>query len=260
MINSQLKELVRCTITPDKVAVVQIYRPEKLNALNQQVWVQLNRILRDLEKDSRVHVVILKGIESAFAAGADITEFQNLKAFQVIQKNPLETWFEVLPKMKKVLIAAVEGIALGGGCEVALMCDIVLADSKAKFSLPEIKLGMIPGGGGTQRLTKAVGKYRAMDIILTGKTLSAQEAAEIGMVSEVTQNWDQVYQVAKTIASYSLPALILAKKAVNTSQETPLSQGLAHELTLFNQVFSLSDKEEGIQALLNKRKPNFQNN
>ncbi|CAG9319865.1 unnamed protein product [Blepharisma stoltei] len=246
--------------TADKIAIITITRPSKLNAFSTAVWNDLNPLFRQAEDDPNVHVVILTGVGKSFAAGADVSEFQNKSTSSVIITNPIENWFTVLPRMKKPVIAAVNGLALGGGCEVAMMCDIIIASKTAKFGQPEIKLGLIPGAGGTQRLTRVVGKYKAMELILTGDMISADEAKEMGLVNKVVENaLEEAIVIAKKIASYSVPVVGIAKKSINFALEVGLSAGLSHELALFNSGFSLQDKEEGISALLNKRKPNFTN-
>lgn len=252
--------LATMQVTPDKIAIITITRANKLNAFNKEVWNQLNVFFRQVEDDPNIHVAILTGIGKSFAAGADVSEFQGLSTASVILTNPIENWFTVLPKMKKPIIAAVNGIALGGGCEVAMMCDIIIASKTAKFAQPEVKLGLIPGAGGTQRLTKAVGKYKAMELILTGDMMTAQEAKEAGLVNRVVDNaLEEAVNMAKKIALLSVPVIGLAKRAVNYSQEVGLTAGLTHELDLFNAGFSLADKEEGISALINKRVPLFTN-
>lgn len=261
LIEQQIAPLVLCEVLPNKVALITLSRPAKLNALSQELWKQLNCALRTLETNPLVHVVVLTGTGRAFAAGAEVSEFANLPSSRTIQKNPIEVWSDVLPHFKKPVIAAVNGFALGGGCELAMMCDIILAHKTAKFSQPEVKLGLIPGAGGTQRLTRAVGKYNSMFLVLTGEMVTAEEAAGMGLVSKVVAG-DVVAEaiaLGEKVAEFSLPILISAKNAVNSACEGGLRAGLDHELQLFNMVFSLSDKEEGIAAFLAKRKPKFIN-
>lgn len=261
LLEQQITPLVLCEVLTNKVALITLNRPAKLNALCQELWTQLNCTLRTLENNPLVHVIVLTGTGRAFAAGAEVSEFANFPSSRAIKRNPIEIWSEVLPHCKKPVIAAVNGFALGGGCELAMMCDIILAHETAKFSQPEIKLGLIPGAGGTQRLTRAIGKYKTMFLVLTGNMVTAKEAADMGLVSKVVRGdvVQEAVALGAEVAGFSLPVLISAKKAVNSACEGTLRAGLDHELQLFNLVFSLSDKEEGIAAFLAKRKPKFIN-
>ena len=253
--------LVLYEILPGNVGLITLNRPTKLNALSHEVWDGINKALLALENDPSVHVIVITGAGKAFAAGADITIFQGYGSTKAILKHPLEEWFRVITTIKKPIIAAVKGYCYGGGCELAMMCDMIIAHENAQFGQPEILLGIIPGAGGTQRLPKIIGKVKAMDMVLTGEPISAAEAKSLGLVSRVV-NGDLItatLEVARKIAKLSLPALVLAKRAVNASQETNLTEGLRRELDLFDLALGLKDKEEGILARLNKRNPNFKN-
>jgi enoyl-CoA hydratase/carnithine racemase len=259
--NHLAEPLVTVKKPADKIALVTLNRPTKLNALNNDLWRELNAILNGLESRSDIHVIILTGAGKAFCVGADVTIFDGLKPGHVAQKNPIESWFEVLQNIKKPVIAAVNGLALGGGCEIAMMCDIIIADKHAKFSQPEIKLALIPGAGGTQRLTRTIGKYKAMEMMLCGEMINAEDARMMGLVSKIAEKSavEDAMAMAKKIAGYSLPAVLLCKRAIKASMETGLSTGLTQELSLFNNALTLNDKVEGIAALLEKRPPKFTN-
>lgn len=243
----------------EPIAVVQLNRPEALNALNPELMHQLVANLQELDKDSAIRAIVLTGSDKAFAAGADIKEMAPLSAKEIKQQNPLLIWDQVA-RVKKPLIAAVSGYALGGGCELAMMCDMIVASETAKFGQPEISLGIIPGAGGTQRLTQAIGKYKAMEWILTGNIYSAQEACQAGLICKVTPPADYLNEakaLAKKIAEKSPIALHAAKQSILKSLELTLEEGLQTERELFYNLFDTEDQKEGMRAFLEKRKPDF---
>jgi len=245
--------------TSGRVALVTLNRPDSLNALNQLVMKEIVAASRDFDRDPNIAVVILTGAGRAFAAGADIKEMENL-TFSEAYKGGLFSGWEDFARRKKPWIAAVNGFALGGGCEVAMMCDIIIASEKAKFGQPEIKLGLLPGMGGSQRLTKAVGKPMAMDMILTGRMIDSAEALRIGLVSRVFSAddlMDEVKKIAATISSYGIPAIIANKEVVDVSQEVSLADGLRHERRLSHALFATNDQKEGMGAFVQKRPPSF---
>ena len=248
--------------TSGRVALVTLNRPDSLNALNQLVMKEIVAASRDFDRDPNIAVVILTGAGRAFAAGADIKEMENL-TFSEAYKGGLFSGWEDFARRKKPWIAAVNGFALGGGCEVAMMCDIIIASEKAKFGQPEIKLGLLPGMGGSQRLTKAVGKPMAMDMILTGRMIDSAEALRIGLVSRVFSAddlIDEVKKIAATISSYGIPAIIANKEVVDVSQEVSLADGLRHERRLSHALFATNDQKEGMGAFVQKRPPSFTDN
>ena len=246
----------------NKIATITLNRPKFLNALCDQLIKEINYILDLLLKDDEVHVVILKGSHKAFAAGADINEMKDLRLISHIKKDFIKPW-EKISKFKKPIIASVAGYALGGGCEIAMMCDVIIAADNAKFGQPEINLGTIPAAGGTQRLVKSVGKSKAMELVLSGSTISAKEALNYGLVSKVVPLKDldkETINLAENIANKSLPILILAKEAILRSFESTLSEGMINERRLFQSTFELEDRKEGMMAFLEKRSPKFKNN
>jgi enoyl-CoA hydratase len=239
------------------VALVELNRPKELNALNRQLMEELRDSLLQLDKNDQVRVIILTGNEHAFAAGADIKQMADKSAVDMLVIDQFSTWDQIR-KTKKPIIAAVSGFALGGGCELAMMCDIIIASESAKFGQPEIKLGTIPGAGGTQRLTKAVGKSKAMELVLSGRFLSAEEAHYYGLVSKVVpveMYLAEALTLAGEIAAMSPLAVQLAKEAVNRSFETQLDEGLAFERKNFYLTFASADQKEGMSAFIEKRKP-----
>lgn len=243
----------------EPIAVVQLNRPEALNALSPELIKDLVTALENLDKDEKIRAIIVTGNEKAFAAGADIKEMANLSAKEMQDMDLIGPW-DFIAKTKKPLIAAVSGFAFGGGCEVALMCDIIIASESAKFGQLEINLGIIPGAGGTQRLTQAIGKFRAMEWILSGGIYSAQEAFQAGLVNKVVPTSDyltEAKKVASKIAEKSPIALHQAKTAILRSLEHPLQEGLALERKLFYDLFDTADAKEGMLAFLEKRKPQF---
>ena len=241
------------------VALIELYRPKELNALNPQLMQEVRDALQTLDKDDHVRVIIITGNEQAFAAGADIKQMADKSAIDMLLLDQFNTWDQIR-KTKKPIIAAVSGFALGGGCEFAMMCDMIIASETAKFGQPEIKLGTIPGAGGTQRLTKAVGKAKAMELILTGRFLSAEEAHFYGLVIKVVPvefYLKEAILLAQEIAQMSPVAVQLAKEAVNRSFETLLDEGLMFERKNFYLTFASEDQKEGMRAFIEKRKPSF---
>ena len=262
LISNHLSEpLIKTEIIDSKIALITLNRPSKFNALSEDLWVSLNKTLKALESDPSVHLYVLASSGKHFCVGADVSQFVPLTTSSVCITHPIESWSEYLPKLKKPIIAAVQGFALGGGCEIAMMCDIIICDKTAKFGQPEIKLAVIPGAGGTQRLTKVVGKSKAMEMILTGEPISAQEAKELGLVSRIVDGdvVKEALELGRKITKFSLPAVVLAKKAVLSSFDNGLQEGLKFELQFFNQTMGLEDKNEGIKALFEKRQPKFSN-
>ena len=244
-----------------KVGLIKLNRPKHLNALCDALIKELNYTLDYIENDDNISVVVLTGSEKAFAAGADISEMSNKDFLELIKKDFILPW-ERLSKFRKPIIAAVAGYALGGGCEIAMMCDIIIAAENARFGQPEINLGTIPAAGGTQRLVRSIGKSKAMELVLSGNIISAHEAKECGLISNVVPTELLVtksLELANKIASKSLPVLIMAKEAVNRSYELSLEEGMKNERRLFQSTFSLSDRKEGMKAFLEKRKAKFTN-
>ncbi len=245
----------------EKVGIISLNRPNYLNALCDDLIKELNEVLDIVEMDETINVAILTGSNKAFAAGADISEMNSKDFIDLLKKDFIMPW-ERLSKFKKPIIAAVSGYALGGGCEIAMMCDIIIAADNAKFGQPEINLGTIPAAGGTQRLIRSVGKSKAMEMILSGKVISAAEAKEFGLVSNVytvEQLIPKTLELANIIAMKSLPILIMAKEAVNRAYELSLEEGMKNERRLFQSTFALSDRKEGMDAFLEKRKAKFTN-
>jgi enoyl-CoA hydratase len=242
------------------VAVVTLHRPKALNALCGPLMEELVTALGKMDADPEVKAIVLTGSERAFAAGADIKEMKDKNFAQVYKESMLSAW-NAVTETRKPIIAGVNGFALGGGCELAMMCDIIIAGENAVFGQPEIQLGTIPGAGGTQRLTRALGKSLAMEMVLTGSRLEAHQAERKGLVSRVVPTEttvEECVKVAEKIASYSTPVIIAAKDCVNQSQELSLQQGLQYEKALFWSTFALQDRLEGMTAFAEKRKPDFQ--
>ncbi|KAK0454730.1 ClpP/crotonase-like domain-containing protein [Armillaria borealis] len=245
------------------VTLITLNRPKALNALCSPLFVELNNAIREADNDDSVGAIVLTGSERAFAAGADIKEMKDKEYADVYKNNFLESWQD-LTKIRKPIIAAVSGYALGGGCELALMCDIILASPTAKFGQPEINLGVIPGGGGSQRLTNAIGKSRAMEYILTGRIFTGQEAEKWGMVSRVVGEGEgevvkEAIAVAKEISSKGQVAVQAAKEVVNAAYELNLAEGLRFERRIFHGLFATKDQKEGMTAFAEKRKAQFTN-
>jgi enoyl-CoA hydratase len=241
------------------IACIELNRPKELNALNLQLMQELRDTLKQLDNNPEVRVIIITGNEQAFAAGADIKQMANKTAIDMLLIDQFSTWDQIR-KTRKPIIAAVSGFALGGGCELAMTCDMIIASETAKFGQPEIKIGVMPGAGGTQRLTKAIGKAKAMELVLTGRFLSAEEAKSYGLVNKVVPVEMYMYeatQLAKEIASMSPIATMLAKEAVNRSFETFLDEGLHFERKNFYLAFASEDQKEGMAAFVEKRKPDF---
>ncbi|RBP18380.1 short chain enoyl-CoA hydratase [Roseiarcus fermentans] len=247
--------------THGKVGVIRLNRPHALNALSAGLIEDLNKALEAFEADKGVGAIVLTGSEKAFAAGADIKEMQDKTFADVFIEDFISKW-ENVAKTRKPVIAAVAGFALGGGCELAMMCDFILAADTAKFGQPEIKLGVIPGAGGTQRLTRFVGKSKAMEMVLTGRMMDAAEAERAGLVSRVVpaaQLFEEALKVAATIAALSAAAVYAAKESVNRSYETTLTEGIRFERRIFHSLFATEDQKEGMKAFVEKRAAAFRN-
>jgi enoyl-CoA hydratase len=244
----------------DRVGLVTLNRPKALNALCAQLIAELEQALNELEADANIGAIVVTGSERAFAAGADIKEMKDRTFIDVFTSDFITKGWERLAQCRKPTIAAVAGYALGGGCEIAMMCDIIIAAETAKFGQPEITIGTIPGAGGTQRLTRAVGKAKAMDLVLTGRMMDAQEAERSGLVARVVSAdklLDQALGIAAKIASYSLPSVMMAKEAVNRAFESGLADGLKFERRVFHATFGTEDQKEGMTAFAEKRPPQF---
>ena len=247
--------------TKGRVRLIKLNRPQKLNALSAPLFVALNKALSRAEDDDAIGAIVLFGGARAFAAGADIAELAETNSFADAARRDLITGlWERIPSCRKPVIAAVSGYALGGGCELAMMCDIIIAAEDAKFSQPEIRLGTIPGAGGTQRMARAIGKAKTMDMCLTGRMMDAREAERAGLVSRVVAAADlekESVAAATEIAAQSMPVVRMIKEAVNAAFETTLSQGVKTERRLFHSTFALEDRREGMRAFLQKRPPKF---
>jgi enoyl-CoA hydratase len=244
-----------------RVGVIRLNRPQALNALNAALMNELLDAAETLDADADVGCILITGSDKAFAAGSDIKEMAD-KSYIDIFRTDYTADYERLTRVRKPVIATVAGFALGGGCELAMMCDFIIAADNAKFGQPEIKLGVIPGIGGTQRLTRAVGKAKAMDLILTGRMMDAAEAERSGLVARVVPAaslMEEAMKVAETIAALSQPSLLAAKEAVNRSFETPLSEGVRFERRAFHALFATKDRKEGMAAFVEKRPPRFTN-
>ena len=243
----------------DRVALVRLNRPKALNALCTPLMDELNAALLGFDKDPNIGCIVLTGSEKAFAAGADIKEMQPKTYMSAYIEDFITSW-EGVGNRRKPIIAAVAGYALGGGCELAMMCDFILAADNAKFGQPEITLGVVPGAGGTQRLTRYVGKSKAMELCLTGRMMDAAEAERSGLVSRVVPAADlidEAMKTAKKIAALSMPVVMLAKDCVNRAFETTLTEGVRFERRVFHSVFGTEDQKEGMQAFIDKRAPAF---
>ncbi|RJT38764.1 enoyl-CoA hydratase [Mesorhizobium waimense] len=247
--------------TRGKVGLITLNRPKALNALNSQVMAEVVAAVNGFGADAAIGAMVITGSEKAFAAGADIKEMQAIAFVDAYVQDFFVGW-EELARTRKPVIAAVAGYALGGGCELAMMCDFIIAADNAKFGQPEITLGVMPGMGGSQRLTRFVGKSKAMDMCLTGRMMDAAEAERCGLVSRVVPAGDLVEEALKAagkIAEFSLPSVMMTKEAVNRAYETTLAEGLRFERRLFHSLFALDDQKEGMAAFAEKRKPNFTN-
>jgi enoyl-CoA hydratase len=244
----------------DAVGLITLNRPQALNALCTALIDELAEAVDDLEADEAIGAIVVTGSEKAFAAGADIKEMQDKSYMDAYKGDFITKGWERLAKTRKPTIAAVAGYALGGGCEVAMMCDMIIAADSAKFGQPEITIGTIPGSGGTQRLTRFVGKSKAMDLCLTGRMMDAEEAERAGLVARVVSAdklIDEALAVAGKIASLSRPAVMMAKEAVNRAYETTLSEGILFERRLFHSTFATEDQKEGMAAFAEKRPPKW---
>ncbi|WP_126445088.1 enoyl-CoA hydratase [Sulfuricystis multivorans] len=248
--------------THDKVGLIRINRPAAMNALNDEVIEGIGSALASFEADDDIGCIVLTGDSKAFAAGADIRAMKDFDYMAAYQGDFITRNWERLKTCRKPVIAAVAGYALGGGCELALMCDTIYAAENARFGLPEVKLGTLPGAGGTQRLPRAVGKAKAMDLCFTGRMMDAVEAERCGLVARIfpTEKLvDETIAIAQTIAGYSLPVLMMIKESVNRAFETSLAEGLLFERRTFHASFALEDQKEGMTAFLEKRTPKFRN-
>lgn len=254
-------DAVILTETRGAVGIIRLNRPKALNALNHEIMVSVVEAAEAWERDESISAIVLTGSEKAFAAGADIKEMASKTYMEMYASDWFAHW-QRLTQVRLPIIAAVNGYALGGGCELAMMCDILVAGEGAKFGQPEINLGVIPGMGGSQRLTRAVGKAKAMDMILTARNIGAEEAERSGLVSRVVPDGDVVdtaVEIAETIASKSRPVAMIAKEAVSTAFETPLSQGLTFERRVFHSLFATEDQKEGMAAFSERREADFTN-
>ena len=248
------------TETRGRVGLITLNRPKALNALNDALMDELGDALGKFDGDENIGCIIVTGSEKAFAAGADIAAMKSWTYMDVYKTEYITRNWERLRTIRKPVIAAVAGFALGGGCELAMMCDFIIAADTAKFGQPEIKLGIIPGAGGTQRLPRAVGKAKAMDLCLTGRMMDAKEAESAGLVSRVVaadKLIDEAVAAANVICEYSLPAVMMAKEAVNRAYEMPLAEGMLFERRMFHSLFATEDQKEGMDAFVNKRKAAF---
>ena len=247
--------------TRDAVGLIRLNRPDALNALNSALIDELNQALDAFEQDDAIGCIVLTGSEKTFAAGADIKEMQSKSYMDTYMGDFIGKW-ERITSVRKPVIAAVAGFALGGGCEMAMMCDFILAADTAKFGQPEINLGVMPGAGGTQRLTRFVGKSKAMEMCLTGRMMNAEEAERAGLVSRIVsadQLVDEAIRVAGVIAAKSRPISMMTKESVNRSYETTLAEGVRFERRLFHAMFATNDQKEGMAAFAEKRKASFSN-
>ena len=248
------------TETRDRVAVIRLNRPRQMNALNPQLMQELGAALRAFDADAGIGCIVLTGSDKAFAAGADIGVMKDYSYIDAFMSDYITRDWEHVRRIRKPVIAAVAGYALGGGNELAMMCDIVIAADNAKFGQPEVNLGVMPGSGGTQRLPRAVGKAKGMDLCLTARTMDAQEAERAGLVSRVVpagKLMEEAMAAAEKIASCSLPVAMMAKEAINRAYETNLTEGVLFERRLFHAAFALDDQKEGMAAFVAKRKPKF---
>jgi len=246
--------------TRGRVGLVTLNRPKALNALNDALMDELGDALAAFDADEGIGAIVITGSDKAFAAGADIGAMKDWGYTDVYKGEYITRNWERLKSVRKPVIGAVAGYALGGGCELAMMCDILFAADSARFGQPEIKLGIIPGAGGTQRLPRAVGKAKAMDMILTGRMMDAAEAERVGLVSRVVpadKLLEEALAAAERIAEFSLPSVMMAKEAINRAFESPLAEGVLFERRLFHSLFSTEDQKEGMAAFVEKRKPKF---
>ncbi|MFZ0175349.1 MAG: enoyl-CoA hydratase [Pseudolabrys sp.] len=248
--------------TQGRVGIIRLNRPQALNALNKALIAELTQAIETFDADEKIGCMLITGNDKAFAAGADIKEMADKPFIDAYLGDFVSNW-NVAARARKPIVAAVAGFALGGGCELAMQCDIVIAADTAKFGQPEIKLGVIPGIGGTQRLAHAVGKAKAMDLILTGRMMDAAEAEKSGLVARLVSPeklMEEAMKVAETIANMSLPSVLAAKEAVNRAFEGGLSEGMAFERRIFHSLFATEDQKEGMKAFIEKRTPKWKNN
>ena len=247
--------------TKGRVGVITLNRPQALNALNRALVMELTQAIDAFEADAAIGCLLITGSDKAFAAGADIQEMADKTFIEAYLGNFAADW-HAPTRARKPIVAAVAGFALGGGCELAMQCDIIIAADNAKFGQPEIKLGVIPGIGGTQRLTRAVGKAKAMDMILTGRMMDAAEAERSNLVARVVPAaslMDEAMKAADTIANMSLPSVLAGKEAVDRAFESSLAEGVAFERRIFHALFATEDQKEGMKAFVEKRKPQWKN-
>ena len=253
-------ECIEVRTEADKVGIIQLNRPKQLNALNDQLMDELGQALKAFDADEKIGCIIVTGSEKAFAAGADITAMAKFSFADAYKGDFITRNWETIRSIRKPVIAAVSGFALGGGCELAMMCDFIIAADNAKFGQPEIKLGVMPGIGGSQRLTRFVGKSKAMDMCLTGRTMDAAEAERSGLVSRVVPVealLDEALKAAEKIAGQSLPIAMMTKESVNRAYETTLAEGVRFERRLFHAMFATLDQKEGMAAFVEKRRAAF---
>ena len=255
-------ECITTRIEGEKVAIITLNRPKALNALNDQMMDELGHALKGFDADPAIGCMVVTGSEKAFAAGADITAMAKLTFAETYRTDFITRNWETIRTIRKPVIAAVSGFALGGGCELAMMCDFIIAADNARFGQPEIKLGIIPGAGGTQRLPRAIGKSKAMDLALTSRMMDAAEAERAGLVSRVVpldKLMDEALGAALQICSFSQIATVAAKESVNRSFEGTLADGIMFERRMFHSMFATQDQKEGMDAFLSKRQPTFKN-
>jgi len=244
------------------VGIITLNRPDAMNAFNSKLMMELAHALRGMDGDEEVGCIIITGAEKYFAAGADIKEMQAKTYIDVYREDFITATWEEVTKIRKPVIAAVSGYALGGGCELAMMCDIIIAADNAKFGQPEITIGVSPGAGGTQRMARAIGKSKTMDMVLTGRMMDAEEAERCNLVSKVVpvgELMDTAKKMARKIAGMSRPSVMMTKEMVNVAYETTLSQGVKFERRLFHSMFALEDQSEGMEAFVEKRSPHWKN-
>jgi enoyl-CoA hydratase len=247
--------------TQGRVGIIRLNRPNALNALNRALMIELGQAIDAYEADDNIGCLLITGGDKAFAAGADIKEMADKTFIEVFLGNFAGTW-DRAAQARKPIVAAVAGFALGGGCELAMHCDVIVAADNAKFGQPEIKLGIIPGIGGTQRLTRAIGKAKAMDLILTGRMMDAAEAERSGLVARVVPAaslMEEAMKVADTVANMSLPSVLAGKEAINRAFEIALAEGVVFERRVFHSLFATEDQKEGMKAFVEKRKPQWKN-
>jgi enoyl-CoA hydratase len=243
----------------DRVGIIRLNRPEALNALNAELIEEMRQALDSFEADDAIGCIVITGNDKAFAAGADIKQMQAKSYMQAYKEDFIARWDRVAA-VRKPVVAAVAGFALGGGCELAMMCDIVIAADTAKFGQPEIKLGVMPGSGGTQRLIRQIGKSKAMELCLTGRMMDAVEAERANLVSRVVPAaalMEEALKTARSIAAMSLPAAMMTKETINRAYETSLAEGIRFERRVFHAMFATADQKEGMAAFIEKRKPDF---